>query len=51
MPRITEEAFENPDGTPVDFTRDLLDDQRREVFPGPLASMTPGRQRLVVWQA
>ena len=51
MPRITEEAFENPDGTPIDFTRDLLDDQRRDVIPGPLASMTPGRQRLVVWQA
>ena len=49
-PRITEEAFENPDGTPVDFTCDLLGVQRSEVIPGPLAKLETGKQRIVVWR-
>ncbi|MBQ8616619.1 MAG: right-handed parallel beta-helix repeat-containing protein [Clostridia bacterium] len=50
MPRITEEAFENPDGTPVDFTRDLLDCCREAAVPGPLAKIAAGKQRVVVWE-
>ena len=48
-PRITEEAYENPDGTPVDFTHDLLGEKRNKVMPGPLASLKAGKQRIVVW--
>ena len=48
-PRITEEAFENPDGTPVDFDRDLLGEKRSRVVPGPLGSLNAGKQRIVVW--
>lgn len=50
MPRITEEAFENPDGTPVDFTCDLLGGVREAAVPGPLAGLTAGHTRLVVWK-
>ena len=49
-PRITEEAYENPDGTPVDFGPDLLGKQRERVVPGPLAELKPGKQTLIVWQ-
>lgn len=49
-PRITEEAYENPDGTPVDFGTDLLGNVRKAVVPGPLAQWKPGKQTIVVWQ-
>ena len=50
-PRITEEAFENPDGTPVDFTLDLLGNVREgNVIPGPIARLKEGVQRIVVWK-
>ena len=48
-PRITEEAFENPDGTPVDFTCDLLGEKRGKIVPGPLEALNAGKQRIVVW--
>lgn len=49
-PRITEEAYENPDGTPVDFGKDLLGKVREATVPGPLAQWKPGKQTIVVWQ-
>lgn len=49
-PRITEEAYENPDGTPVDFGKDLLGNVREATVPGPLAQWKPGKQTIVVWQ-
>ena len=52
MPRIVEESYENPDGTPIDFTRDLCDCHREgEVVPGPFAKLCAGEQRIVVWKA
>ena len=48
-PRITEEAFENPDGSPIDFSRDMLGHIRRDVVPGPLAQLSSGKQQVVVW--
>ena len=48
-PRITEEAFENPDGTPVDFTCNMLGEKRSKVMPGPLGLLEAGKQRIVVW--
>ena len=49
-PRITEEGYENPDGTEVDFTPDLMGKAREPVQPGPLAELKPGKQRIIVWQ-
>ena len=49
-PRITEEGYENPDGTEVDFLPDLLGKTREKAFPGPFAELKPGKQRIVVWQ-
>ncbi len=50
-PRITEEPYENPDGTPVDFTRDLLGAHREgDVFAGPLAALRAGENKVVLWR-
>ena len=49
-PRITEECYENPDGTPVDFAPDLLGSIREKAVPGPFAQLKPGKQTIVVWR-
>ncbi len=50
-PRITEERYENPDGTPIDFTKDLLGQARTgAVRPGPFAYLSSGTQNIVVWE-
>ena len=49
-PRITEEAYEHPDGTAIDFGTTLMGDARTTAVPGPLAQLTGGTQRIVVWQ-
>lgn len=49
-PRITEEAYENPDGSDVDFTPDLLGHARGDILPGPLANLDAGHQRIIVWE-
>ena len=48
--RISEEAFENPDGTEIDFTTDINSAIREEIIPGPFASLKPGQQTIVVWK-
>lgn len=49
MPRITEEGYENPDGTPIDFTC-ALNGQRQFVCPGPFRELLPGKRRITLWQ-
>lgn len=49
-PRLTEEPYENADGTPVDFTKDFYGNNRDTVIPGPFAVLVPGKQTFVVWQ-
>ncbi len=50
-PRITEEPYENPDGTPIDFTRDFLENHRADrVIPGPFATLSKGENRIVIWE-
>jgi len=50
-PRITEEGYENPDGTPVDLTLDLLGKRREgNVIPGPFATLRTGKQSFVIWK-
>ena len=51
-PVYTEEKYENPDGTPVDFTLDMVGARRDgNVIPGPFASLCAGEQTIVVWKA
>ncbi|MBR2474587.1 MAG: right-handed parallel beta-helix repeat-containing protein [Clostridia bacterium] len=50
-PRITEERFENPDGTPIDFSVDYHGLQRgANVIPGPFAKLSAGKTQLTVWE-
>ena len=50
-PRLTEEAYENPDGTPIDFGPDYFGIRRDgPVRPGPFAALTPGVHRFPVWK-
>lgn len=49
-PVFTEEPFENPDGTPIDFSIDYLGTRREEnILPGPFASLAVGKNKMVVW--
>ncbi len=48
-PRITEQPYEAPDGSPIDFAR-ALDGVRETAHPGPFAHLKTGRQRIVLWQ-
>lgn len=50
-PIYTEEGYENPDGSPIDFRRDLLGAFRDgAILPGPFAKLRAGEQRIVVWK-
>ncbi len=50
MPRITEAAYENPDGTPIVWDRDYDGAIRQgHVIPGPFQSLHPGYNRIRVW--
>lgn len=51
-PVFSEERYENPDGSDVDFTLDLLGNRRGgNVIPGPIARLSAGEQKLTVWRA
>jgi alpha-L-arabinofuranosidase len=50
MPRITEEPFENPDGTPVTLDTDLIGAERKtRTAIGPLEAVKAGHNRFLVW--
>ncbi len=49
-PYLTEERYENPDGSDVDFAVDYFGNRRRDtVIPGPFADLKAGVQNLVIW--
>lgn len=49
-PRITEAAYENPDGTPVVFDTDYLDQSRNgQPAAGPIEGLKEGMNRILVW--
>jgi hypothetical protein len=49
--RISEQSFEAPDGSALDLDKDILGNIRSEsVIPGPLASLKPGKQKIVIWK-
>lgn len=51
VPRLTEDFYENADGTPIDFTVDYLGVHRDgAVVSGPFAWLAPGKQRITVWK-
>ena len=51
MPRITEQPYENPDGSPIEFAEDYLGQYRSgNVIPGPFAALKAGKQEIVVWE-
>jgi len=50
-PIFTEEKYENSDGTPIDFTIDILGNKRDEnVIAGPFATLCEGENKFVVWK-
>ena len=49
-PRIVEERYENPDGSPIDFTVDFFGNTRKEPYAGPFAAPQTGKWELVVWK-
>ena len=51
MPRIVEEAFENPDGSEIIFDTDYNDNERNQnTVIGPLANLKEGQNRIQVWE-
>lgn len=51
MPRICEARFENPDGTDLVLDRDMLGAQRmQKPVAGPLESLKPGKNKILVWE-
>ena len=49
-PVFSEERYENPDGSDIDFTIDILGEKRKTVIPGPIARLECGEQRITVWK-
>lgn len=50
MPRITEAAYENPDGTSIVFDTDYLDQSRSgQPAAGPIEGLKEGMNRILVW--
>ena len=50
MPRITEELYENPDGTPITLDHDLTGAKRSECpMIGPVEALKEGHNRILVW--
>ncbi len=44
-----EECFENPDGTSVDFSVDILGENRAQIIhPGPFANLVAGEQKIFI---
>ena len=50
-PRIVEQTFEAPDGTPIDFTLDILGNKRGDrIVAGPFAKLSAGENKFTVWK-
>jgi hypothetical protein len=51
-PIFSEASYENPDGTPIDFSVDILGAHRGDrVLPGPFASLFAGACEIRLWRA
>ena len=50
LPRITEQPYENPDGTPLTINTDYLGGCRTEMpTPGPFEEIESGYNKILVW--
>jgi hypothetical protein len=49
-PRIVEERYENPDGSPIDFAIDFFGNKREDIHIGPFAAPEAGKWETVVWK-
>ena len=50
-PRVVEQPYENPDGTPIDFTLDIQGNKRDDdIVAGPFAHLCAGENKFVVWK-
>jgi hypothetical protein len=50
MPRLTEECFENPDGSPVCINTDMLGNVRgTNPTAGPIEGLKAGKNRIKIW--
>ena len=51
LPRLTEEQYENSDGSPIDFTKDYFENTReKNINVGAFADLRGGKQSFVVWK-
>ena len=49
--RMSAMAFEAPDGSDYDFSKDLVGEQYNgPIAPGPIANLQAGKQSIVVWE-
>ncbi|MDY4976866.1 MAG: right-handed parallel beta-helix repeat-containing protein [Clostridia bacterium] len=49
-PRISEQPYENPDGTPIVLDEDYFGEIRtNQPTPGPIEALQSGRQRILLW--
>lgn len=50
-PRICDQPYENPDGTPLSIDTDYFGNERADVpLPGPMENLKCGHNRIAVWQ-
>ena len=49
-PRLVEEFFENPDGSPIILDTDMLGKHREANNAGPLSDLTSGHNQIVIWE-
>jgi hypothetical protein len=50
-PRISEGRYEQPDGTPIELTSDIIGKRRGEhIIPGPFARLSSGINEISVWK-
>ena len=50
MPRLVEERFENPDGSPVRVDTDMLGNVRgANPTAGPIEGLKAGKNRIKIW--
>ena len=50
-PRITQQPYDAPDGTAVDYSACAFDGESTGILcPGPFANLKPGMNRIVIWK-
>lgn len=51
QPRIVVQSFEELDGSPINLTKDIIEELHNEqLIPGPFAQLKEGKQTITVWK-